>query len=69
MKQRQITPTNRKSRFVFPLWSGDTTKKRKFIIYEILIKSTMITESLKMEVDAVEIHAMRRFLYILRKDF
>lgn len=55
-------------------WSKEITKRRKFNIYETMVKSTLlygaetwrITEKYKAKVEAVEMDAMRRSLCISR---
>lgn len=58
------------------LWSNNISKKRKFNIYETMVKSTLlhgaetwrITERYKRKIEAVEMDAMRRSLRISRRD-
>lgn len=58
------------------LWSKEITKKRKYNIYESMIKSTLLygaetwrlTERYKKKIEAVEMDAIRRSLRISRMD-
>lgn len=58
------------------LWSKEITKKRKYNIYETMIKSTLlygaetwrVSEKQKKKLETVEMEAMRRSLCISRRD-
>lgn len=57
-------------------WSKEITKKRKFNIYETMVKNVLlygietwrITEKYKAKLGAIEMDAMRRSLRISRRD-
>lgn len=49
-------------------WSKEITKKRKFNIYETMVKRWRVTEKYNAKVEAIEMDAMRRSLRILRED-